>query len=269
MTRFTRGEFQSMVDSYYGMVNKNEMTQREAFSLMAATLVRMTVYQTMLFKAQALFFTGASMIVNSLRGDDEEEDNEYMSGLDDASIGQQIGQGALGSALSLLVFRRMGNIGRTPLAMGIELMNAKYGEDVGIREGDYDFHSSIVYSPFVRTLNLSEKGYYNPGKEMILMAANSLGPYNKAAKNAFYLFDSAAKGGVKNPFSENNTYFIKPLNKTKKSRDSHQRKASIRLVETGLLSIGAPFPRDVRKLLIHEIYKDYKKKDKVILQNPE
>jgi len=240
MTRFMRYEFQSAADALNGLVGRNELTRKQAAALLAATMLRMASYQFAMSYAMDGFY---SLIEAATRTgpDDEEEDNEDLS--------QKIGSAFLGTVISMLVFRRLGNWAKAPIAWGIETLNSKFGEEAGLRNGEYDsFKNSLVFSPIAGDVQGAD---LNSDK----LIPKFMGPYGPMAKTAFRAKELLGKTGVQDGMGG---YLIQPSLKSQEAIDRANNELSVRIVpELFMQSIGAPVPRDIRNLIIRDVFKDF------------
>jgi hypothetical protein len=233
MTRFQRFEFQSMVDAIEGMVGRNELTKTEASTLMMATIARMTVYQAFLGIITngilGLIESGIGLFVEGF--DDEAKDEEY-------EWSEQLKQGFAGSIISAILFRRLGNVAKVPLSFAVEKLNAEFGEDLGLRDGDYDgYKDGVVFSTFP-----VDGDAYDYKLSKIL--PKFMGSYNKIAKTStraaelVYSYNTAKK---------------------QSTRDKKARELTQRILPEYFMEIaGAPFPKTIRNLILREQFKDYK-----------
>ena len=240
MTRFMRYEFQSAADALNGLVGRNELTRKQAAALLAATMLRMASYQFAMSYAMDGFYS----LIEAATGtgpDDEEEDNEDLS--------QKIGSAFLGTVISMLVFRRLGNWAKAPIAWGIETLNSKFGEEAGLRNGEYDsFKNSLVFSPIAGDVQGTD---LNSDK----LIPKFMGPYGPMAKTAFRAKELLGRTGVQDGMGG---YLIQPSLKSQEAIDRANNELAVRIVpELFMQSIGAPVPRDIRNLIIRDVFKDF------------
>jgi hypothetical protein len=246
MTRFMRYEFQSAADALNGLVGRNELSKREASALLAATMVRMAAYQFAMSYAMDGFYS----LIEAATGtgpEDDEEDNEELN--------QKISSAVIGSVISMLVFRRLGNWAKVPIAWGIETLNSKFGEEAGLRNGEYDpYNNSLVFSPIAGDIKGSDLA--NDSK----IIPKFMGPYGPIAKTAFRAKELLARTGVQDGMGG---YLIQPSAKSQETIDKANNELAVRIIpELFMQSIGAPVPRDIRNLIIRDVFKDFKESGK-------
>jgi hypothetical protein len=178
--------------------------------------------------------------------DDEEKED----------VGQKMTNSLFGSVLSLFAFRRLGNWAKLPLAYGIEQVNKLWGDELGLRDSDKEYDSfdhSIVFSPIP-----VEDGAYNLTYDK--MIPKLAGPYGKIAKTA----TRAGKGiyyvGIPNPVGEG--YLMEPNASTQETIDRYENELKKRIIpELYMELFGLPAPRDIRNLLLRDVFKDYRKEE--------
>jgi hypothetical protein len=240
MTRFMRYEFQSAVDSLNGLVGKNELSKAEAARLLGATILRMSAYQFAMSYAVDGFYS----LIESITGTGPEEEEE-----DDDELSQKIGSSVAGTIISLLVFRRLGNWAKAPIAYAIETLNSRFGEELGMRNGEYDpYKDSMVFSTIPGDAT-------SPDLDPKKVIPKFMGPYGAVTKTGFRLAELSARGGVPSPAGG---YIIKPSLKDPDAIDKAHREIAVRIVpELFMETIGLPVPRDVRNLILRDVFKDY------------
>lgn len=245
MTRFMKYEFQSLVDSWEGMIGRNELTKREGGALMAATITRMGLYQTALGAVSA----GTYMLIEGLMGTGIPEDERKE---DDISILKRLGRGMLGSAISMFFFRRLGNWAKLPIAYGIETLNQKFGKEAGLRDGEYDsYKKSLVFNPIPVDM---EPYNMRAGK----IVPRLTGPYSNFTKTSFRAVTVINRGGLK----LGDKYILEPSVKKEKTREKYHKELITRILpEFYMETMGLPFPRDIRNLALREVFKEYRKKE--------
>lgn len=254
--RFRIGEFASVAKAINNLVYGGEMSAREASALIVATFARMSLYNFAILKTTSV----AGAFIAGLMGidvDDEEKDKE--------SLERQIGNSLLSSALTLLLFRRLGNLGSAALTLGVEYMNMEKGFDLGLREKEEynNFSDSYLYHPTISSLRLGQD--YKGGEMMgINIVASLSGPYNKYIKNLGEVAINIKNGGltIPNPMGED-VELIEPSYKDEKAIKRANNKAAKSGTDLLISSLGIPFSRDIANIwgyLNYEKYKDKKKK---------
>jgi hypothetical protein len=240
MTRFMRYEFQSAVDSLNGLVGKNELSKSESARLLGATILRMSAYQFAMSYAVDGFYS----LIESITGTGPEDEEE-----DDDELSQKIGSSVAGTIISLLVFRRLGNWAKAPIAYAIETLNSRFGEELGMRNGEYDpYNDSMVFSTIPGDAT-------SPDLDPKKVIPKFMGPYGAVTKTGFRLAELSARGGVPSPAGG---YIIKPSLKDPDAIDKAHREIAVRIVpELFMETIGLPVPRDVRNLILRDVFKDY------------
>jgi hypothetical protein len=240
MTRFMRYEFQSSVDAINALMGRNEMSKTQGAALLAATIIRMSAYQFAMSYAVDMFYS----LIESATGTGDEEDEEK-------DVVEKISSSLTGAIISMLVFRRLGNWAKAPIAWGIETLNKNFGEEVGLRKGEYDdYKSPVVFSPLAGDIKGSDLD-----AEKLL--PKFMGPYGPMAKTAFRFKDLMVKRGLEDGMGG---YVIEPSETSETEIKKINEEIAFRIMpELVMQSIGAPIPRDVRNLIIRDVFKDYKK----------
>ena len=265
MTRFIRFEYQSLVDSYYGLVGMNELSRQEALALAGATMTRMALYQGLYRQFSSAFSVAIesayAAITGTPVGDREEDDDDKEKNIQ--KLGNDIYRGAVGSALSLAVGRRMGNIGRTFVNFPLELMNREYGEMLGFREegeGYNPYNNSLVFS---NIKVMADGQYYNNSKMVEDFVVSIAGPYSKLLKATSRGLQLQMKAGVPYYFNDEKEWFFEPTLKTKDAIDRNRRELRIRIApEIFMTTVGMPLAKDVDRLILREAFEDYNKDSK-------
>jgi hypothetical protein len=149
LQRFIRFEFQSAEDALSAMVGRGSMSRGKGLQLMIATAGRVTLY-TMLARAlgdwfdEALVQPAVNAVSKTFTGEDllispegKEEDWE-----------EKIKTSLLGSIISLTLARRLNGLQKVPINFGVEVLNASFGDDLGLRKTEaYEaYNNSLVFS---------------------------------------------------------------------------------------------------------------------------
>jgi len=248
MTRFIRFEYQSLVDAFYGMARQNELTRREAGALAFSTLTRMAAYNMMYDKFASLFYPAIEGAIALVTGQDdmgprEEDDEDEWS---KESLQQDAMRGYFGGLMTLVLGRRMGNLGRIAPNFAIEYFNREYGDRLGFRDGKYDpFNNSLVFS----TIRLQAEGErYNTNKLGEDILTGAAGPYSK-------IIGTAIRGAQRTQAAMEN--------KTEEGREKAKKEVTGRIIpEMVLFGLGAPLSKDIDRLLLREVFEEYNKKNK-------
>lgn len=242
MTRFLRYEFQSAADALNGLAGNNELSRTQASALLAATMVRMAAYQFAMSYAVDGFYSLIEAAIGTGPEDDDEKDNEELN--------HKIGSAVIGSIISMIAFRRLGNWAKAPIAWGIETLNSKFGEEVGLRNGEYDpYENSLVFSPIAGDVQGTD---LNSDK----LIPKFMGPYGPMAKTAFRAKELLGRTGIQDGMGG---YLIEPSSKSQEAIDRANNELAVRIIpEMFMNTVGAPVPRDVRNLIIRDVFKDFK-----------
>ena len=215
MSRFAINEYTTARQAMASMIGSGEMTRGQGARTLIALNLRMATYLTL----SQFFSAGLASMFGF--GDDDEDYFDNM------------GRGVVGSALSLISRRTLGNAAMIPINIMIENLNEEYGSN--LRSGEkYDpYKHSLVYSQVV-----PDRFYRDPVEKTALLMA---GPYQPLAKT----YTRMAK-----------TYGKMQSASTKKQQKKYMdelislRTATDVLGTTGLL----PFYRDIRSVILAKEY---------------
>ena len=222
MNRFTIQEYITARRGVNALIGRGGMTEAEGGQVLAAVSARMTLYLTLgkVF-SEALMYLGG--VAFGYGDDDEDEDEKtYL---------QILYQSAVSSATTLFFGRNFGNAVRSFENVAIEQLNKEYGEDIGLRNGEYDpFKDAVQYNQFSKADELTD---------VIGIMAGPLGPVINAG-----------------------TLGMKLLTKEAPTEDraiETRRKEWYRLGLEAAGSVGlVPFYRDVRKVQMEWVYDELK-----------
>jgi len=219
MSKFLIYEYVTARTGIYAAMGNGSLTKKQGVALLAAVTTRMTVY-SLLMKA-----FGSGLI--GLLFDDDEEEKEK-------STDKMVNQALASTFTSLLLGRDFGNLTKGFINYGVEKMNEKYLDF--LREGDYDpYKDALQYS--VITPDDKKKDI----SDFVLKMGGSFGPVLNTA-------DLVLK---------------KSFEPKKKERDAilRQRKEiSTRIpLEIGGNAGFIPFYKDIRKIVLKDMYKDLEK----------
>ena len=225
MNRFTIQEYITARKGVNAAIGRGDVTPAEGRQVLAAVATRMTLYLTLgkVFSQALMYLSGAIFGY----GDDDDDDEKTLL--------QTLYQSAVSSATTLFFGRNYGNVVRSAENYFIEWGNELYGEDIGLRNKEYDpFKDALQYNQFGKVDELSD------------FAAIMAGPLA--------------------PVINAGTFAIKFKNKEAPEGDraiETRRKEWYRLGIEAAGSVGlVPFYRDVRKVTMDWVYDELKKEQK-------
>jgi hypothetical protein len=223
MTNFLIYEFISAQIGTYAMMGQGAISRRQGAALLGAVATRMVFY--------TLLLNVVSQITKSMFGlGDEEEEKD---------IEKQFGQALASTAVSLIVGRGFGNIVKGLLNYGVENLNEEFLDE--LRDGDYDpYRDSIAY-----TFVPADKEY----------KSNTLADYIRNLMGSFGPFYKMAEFGVKALSADEKK---DPAARVRQLRELNERLPLEVLGNIGLI----PFYREIRMILLADIYKDMGKEKK-------
>jgi hypothetical protein len=224
MSRFLIYEYAAARTGINAAVGNGMISKTQGAQVLGAVAIRMTAY-TLLSK---LF---ADMFVNAVTGIEDEEEDEK-------TISQRVQQALASSFVGLVLGRDFGNVTKSVINFGAEQFNEEFLES--LRNGDYNqFRDAIAYS-----IIPPSKEY--EGTELTDILKNMLGPYGPAFKMA----ETAVKKG------------FGAEKKTKEAIERQMRERTERIPLEVLGNLGlVPFYKDIRRILLKEMYKDIGKKE--------
>ncbi len=224
MSRFLIYEYAAARTGINAAVGNGMISKTQGAQVLGAVAIRMTAY-TLLSK---LF---ADMFVNAVTGIEDEEEDEK-------TISQRVQQALASSFVGLVLGRDFGNVTKSVINFGAEKFNEEFLES--LRNGDYNqFRDAIAYS-----IIPPSKEY--EGTELTDILKNMLGPYGPAFKMA----ETAVKKG------------FGAEKKTKEAIERQMRERTERIPLEVLGNLGlVPFYKDIRRILLKEMYKDIGKKE--------
>ena len=223
MQRFLLFEYNAFRKGMYAAMGRGDISRTKGALLMTAVSARMTMYTLMIPILNSLMF-----------GDDDEEKEESMY--------TRVYRALLSTATNLFIGRDFGAIVKMIQNVFIEYANKEYGEDWGVREGEYDpYKNSVQYN-----IIPPEKSYKETDVASDILP-NLFGPYTPLIKSLI--------------FSTNKLFFSKPK-KEEDAKERQRREIQQRIpLEIGGLTGLVPFYKDIRKKLNEDIYKGLRKKD--------
>jgi len=219
MTRFLIYEYSTARTGIMAAIGNGSITRKQGAALLGGVATRMVVYSLL-----------TSTLSNALVGlfvDDEDEDDEK-------SLLQKMGQAMASGMSALLLGRDFGNATRAVINYGVERMNEEFL--TGLRSGDYDpYKDAIAYSAFAsQSDNATLQDY----------AINMMGPLTPIAKTTALIVKKAS-GEPK---------------KEAAARGREQKEIEVRIPLEILGNVGlVPLYKDVRKVVMADIYKGMKK----------
>ena len=223
MTRFAIYEYTTAREGIYAAMGNGMITKRQGYALLAGVATRMTVYTLL---SQML---GNAML--SLFADDDKDDEKTFM--------QKFGQSLASTGTGLILGRNFGNATKSLINYGVEEMNKEFL--TALREGDYDpYKDAISYSIIPK----ERKGHKTNLTDFITQMGGSFGPSLKTA-------DLIARKMFEAP---------------KKKEDAIERgkqETQIRIPLEVLGHLGyIPLYKDVRKVVMDQMYKDLENADK-------
>ena len=219
MATFSLFEYGTTRNALGALQRSGDMSKKQAVGIMAAATVRMTMYPLLL-----------SLVANGF--DELFTDAEYEE--DDSSIEDMITRQTIGTVLTLLTRRSMGNIPNLLPSFGVEKFNEYMLGD--FREGEYDpFKHSITFSQFNEG-DLKKKGLIETA---IGILAGPMGPMVKTLQRST---DLAVRSIT---------------NKTEESREKNKKELTNRMALEVMGNLGLiPFYKDVRRVVMKEMFED-------------
>ena len=219
MATFSLFEYGTVRNAIGALQRSGDMSRLQAAGVLAAATTRMTMYP-LLYGIVAAGF-------DELFTDVETEEDE-------SSIEDMIMRQTVGTVLTLLTRRSMGNLPNLLPSFMIEQFNKEMLGD--FREGDYDpFKHSIVFSQFNEG-DLKKKGLIETA---IGILSGPMGPLLKTLQRSTDLGVRAI------------------TNKTEESRQKNMDELTSRMVLEALGNLGLiPFYKDVRRVVMKEMFED-------------
>jgi len=215
MSRFSINEYAGARQAIASMVGSGRLSKAEGAKLLLAINTRMAAYLALVST-----FTGASLSALGVSEDQEELQEKAVSAL-------------VGSGISLLSRRTLGNVPTIPINILIEKYNEEYGQN--LRGGmEYDkYKHSLVYNQFD-----IDDFYRDPVKKTALTLS---GPYQSQMKSLVRVAELVAQA---------------ERSKTMKTKEKKYGEIfSKRSVVDGLGFLGLmPIYRDIRRYIISKEY---------------
>jgi hypothetical protein len=230
MVNFMLYEFATAKTAVHTMMKEGSVNKRKGAALLTGIGLRMALYMPLVTAAR----NGFKNVLSSALGGEEEKDQE------DDYLDMFKRQG-LGSLMSLVLGRNMGNIGRIPISIGVEILNEEYLE--GLRNGEeYDpYKHSLMY----QAVTPDQLSTYKLPSTILYRFSGAYSPIIKSSIKAL--------GGGKDVFVDNffdkkePTYKTSKYQKQKKAREQkHMDQAMKGAIETmGVMGI-IPFYKDAK-----------------------
>ena len=227
MATFSLFEYGTVRNAIGALQRSGDMSRLQAAGVLAAATTRMTMYP--------LLYGMVANGFDELFTDAESEEDE-------SSIEDMIMRQTVGTVLTILTRRSMGNIPNLLPSFMIEQFNENMLGD--FREGDYDpFKHSIVFSQFNQG-DLKKKGLIETA---IGILSGPMGPLLKTLQRSTDLSVRAI------------------TNKTKESRQKNMDELTNRMVLEAFGNLGlVPFYKDVRRVVMKEMFEDATKDRKAL-----
>ena len=231
MNKFTVKEYYTARKGVHALVGDGDITQKQGRLILTGVALRMTIYTTV-----TRLLSDFIMYSFGLGDDDDEEDDDYNA----KHIGRKLYQGFTSMLTTLILGRRFGNVVRMAENYFIEWANETYGEDIGLRNGEYDPYEDAVQ------FNQLQDGKIDKTTDLVKVIA---GPY-------------APVIGTLDLLKKKTMELRAPEAKTERARITKAKEWSrLGLETTGFLGI-MPLYKDVRKVFMGYTYKELKKETK-------
>ncbi len=220
MANFSLFEYATARMAVGALQRKGEISRTQALGILAGVGMRMTMYPI-------LYTVLSQAFDQELFGVDDESEDE-------SDIEDIITRQVVGTMLSLMTRKSMGNIPNLVPSMLIEQFNEKALD--GLREGDYDaYKHSIVYNQLSLD-QIEDKGLT---KTAVGVLAGPFGPIIKTLERMTSLG------------------FRSINNATKESREKNKEELTNRMVLELLGNSGlVPFYKDIRRAVVKDFFAD-------------
>ena len=229
MTTFLKQEYDTSVIGLQALTQRNNsssLSRAEGAQLLAAVTARMTAY--------SLGIKIAGELMLELFGVESEEEEK--------DIELQIGQALTTTFTSLILGRNFGNAFKTIQNYNIELLNAEFGD--ALRDGEYDQYRDAIQYNIIPLVNTGQS-FKGQGLDAGKIAPNFLGAYSPPVKTLAFTLKKLSEPDRKTPEGLR-----------RQTREREERIPFELLGNTGFI----PLYRDVRKILLADIYKDMNKR---------
>lgn len=223
MARFTLFEYSTFRKAVRALYTDGEISKGQAAGLVAGSVARMTSYMILYQFLSNMFDT----VMGGMFGLDVEEEEDELE--------NQLTRQLVGTGSTLILRRAVGNVPAIPISLLIEYLNEQYGEDLRSGEEYDEFENSLVFSQ----IGLNE---LRKGKAEVIGTKAFLGPYTPLARSV--------SRGVK--VAQGLTGSAKEETKQKYMDELTLRMSIEAAGNVGLL----PFYKDVRRILLKDMFKD-------------
>ena len=225
MTRFLIYEYVTARTAIYAAMGNGSISRKQGVALLGGVTTRMVMYSMLVPLLNEL-------MIGLFVSDAEEEDEKNFL--------QRLSQGTISAISSLLLGRDFGNIVKVPISYGIERVNAEYLDF--LRNGEYDPYKDAIAFSQIPVDEKSKKGV-NVNDFLI----NMLGPAAPAVRTSIFAVE-------------------KMTAPEKKESDAIRRAENEKKIRIPLEMAGQagliPFYKDVRKVLLANMYKDLDRSEK-------
>ena len=238
MTRFLIFEYITARTGIMAAVGNGQINKRQGAALLAGVTTRMIAYTFM--------GTLVAEAIKDLTEDDDDEDidiSNFQFEDDDEqgmkSVDKMLGQAMLSAFTSLALGRDFGNATKSIINLGIEDLNERYGQF--LRDGEYDkYRDAIQYT-------IIPEGKSGRPAQFADIAPNLFAAYSPMIKTLEF--------GINKIFESDR---VQP--------DAIERQQDERFIRLPLETFGVlgfiPFYKDVRKIVLGNMYKDLRKAKK-------
>ena len=225
MTRFLIYEYVTARTGIYAAMGNGSISRKQGVALLAGATSRMVMYSVMVPILNEL-------MISFFAPEAEEED--------DKTFIQRLSQGTISAISSLLLGRDFGNIVKVPISYGVERMNQEYLDF--LRDGEYDpYEDSVMFSQ----IPVEKDGKKGVNIQDFLI--NMLGPVAPAVRTSILAIEKMTA----------------PPKKEAEAIERAEKEKYLRVPLEVLGQAGlVPFYKDIRKVILAEMYKDLKKTEK-------
>jgi predicted GNAT family acetyltransferase len=230
MTRFLIFEYVTARTGIMNLVGKGDMSETQGAALLGGVITRMMIY-TLLGQTLA-------QVMANLFTEDEEDEEELKS------PGKMAGQALASTLSSLLLGRDFGNATKSIINLAVEEFNESQLEF--LRDGDYDPYKDAIQYTIV------PKGNDYKGSSIGDLFKTVGGPFGPIIKTTDLIIRKATE----------------PVRKTGVSRERQEEEIAVRIPLEILGNIGfIPLYKDIRNVVLKNIYKDLQKSQKDLKDN--
>lgn len=224
MTRFLIYEYVTARTGIYAAMGNGSISRKQGVALLAGVTTRMAMYSVLIPILNELMI--------SMFSDAEEED--------DKTFLQRLSQGTISAVSSLLLGRDFGNIVKVPVSYGVERINQEYLDF--LRDGEYDpYKDQIMFSQ----IPVDERG--QKGLSITDFLVNTFGPFSPALRTLQFAGEKLTAA----PKKEADAI----------ARAEMELKYRLPLEVAGQAGL-IPFYKDIRKIVLAEMYKGLDKSNK-------